>query len=71
MTAVSQVIFLITPAHNLATTQILSYVEYGSHGRGSALASLLTAAMIAVILVLYAINRYLDARTAGRMSATS
>lgn len=63
MTAVSQVIFLITPAHNLATTQILSYVEYGSLGRGAALASLLTLFMIVVILTLYAINRRLDTRT--------
>jgi iron(III) transport system permease protein len=57
MTAVSQVIFLITPQHNLATTQILSYVEYGSQGRGSALAALLTASSIAVVLALYAVSR--------------
>jgi len=65
MTAVSQVIFLITPAHNLVTTQILSYVEYGSQGRGSALASLLTAALIAVVLLFYAVNRGFVARAAG------
>lgn len=64
MTAVSQVIFLITPQHNLATTQILSYVEYGSQGRGAALASLLTVFMILVILALYAVNRRLDVRAA-------
>ena len=33
MTAVSQVIFLISPRHKLATTQILTYIEYGSLGR--------------------------------------
>ncbi len=65
MTAVSQVIFLITPQHNLATTQILTYVEYGSQGRGAALASLLTLFMVSVILVLYAINRRLDTRATG------
>jgi iron(III) transport system permease protein len=65
MTAISQVIFLITPAHNLATTQILSYVEYGSLGRGAALASLLTIFMILVVLALYAINRRLDTRAAA------
>lgn len=64
MTAVSQVIFLITPQHNLATTQILSYVEYGSQGRGAALASLLTVFMILVVLGLYGINRRLDLRAA-------
>ncbi|HEY3249267.1 MAG TPA: iron ABC transporter permease [bacterium] len=64
MTAVSQVIFLISPGHNLATTQILSYVEYGSLGRGAALASLLTIFMVAVVLLLYAVNRRLDTRAA-------
>lgn len=62
MTAVSQVIFLITPQVSLATTQILTYVEYGSQGRGAALASLLTVFMILVILALYALNRRLDIR---------
>lgn len=70
MTAVSQVIFLITPQHNLATTQILSYIEYGSLGRGAALASLLTVFMILVILALYAVNRRLDMRTAGEAVIT-
>jgi len=70
MTAVSQVIFLITPRHNLATTQILSYVEYGSQGRGAALASLLTVFMILVIMALYVINRRLDTRTASEVAHT-
>lgn len=65
MTAVSQVIFLITPAHNLATTLILSYVEYGNQGRGAALASVLTVFMILIIAALYAISRRLDARAMG------
>jgi len=70
MTAVSQVIFLITPQHNLATTQILTYVEYGSQGRGAALASLLTVFMVIVILALYAVNRRLDTRAAGEVAVT-
>ncbi|HEV8338225.1 MAG TPA: iron ABC transporter permease [bacterium] len=70
MTAVSQVIFLITPRHNLATTQILSYIEYGSQGRGAALASLLTVFMILVIMGLYLINRRLDARTVSEVAQT-
>lgn len=65
MTAVSQVIFLISPQYNLATTQILSYVIYGSTGRGAALASLLTLFMAGVILVLFAVNRRLDPRAAS------
>ncbi len=64
MTAVSQVIFLITPAHNLATTQILSYVEYGNQGRGAALAAVLTVFMIVMVLAFYAISRRLDPRAA-------
>lgn len=64
MTAVSQVIFLITPQYSLATTQILTYIEYGSQGRGAALASLLTVFMILVIMVLYAVNRRLGVRAA-------
>lgn len=64
MTAVSQVIFLITPAYNLATTLILSYVEYGNQGRGAALASVLTVFMILVITAVYALGRRLNARVA-------
>ncbi len=65
MTAVSQVIFLITPQHNLATTQILSYLEYGSQGRGAALASVLTLFLVAVVVGLQALNRRLDPRAAS------
>jgi len=70
MTAVSQVIFLITPQHSLATTQILTYIEYGSQGRGASLASLLTVFMILVILVLYLISRRLDVRAARELAQT-
>ncbi len=70
MTAVSQVIFLITPQHNLATTQILSYIEYGSQGRGAALASLLTVFMVLVILALYIVNRRLDIGAARELAQT-
>jgi iron(III) transport system permease protein len=68
MTAVSQVIFLITPQYSLATTQILTYIEYGSQGRGAALASLLTVFMILIIMALYAVNRRLDVRAAREVS---
>lgn len=70
MTAVSQVIFLVSAQHNLATTQILSYLAYGQTGRGAALASLLTVFMIAVVLALYRISRRLDTRTAGELATT-
>lgn len=64
MTAVSQVIFLITPQHNLATTQILSYLEYGSQGRGAALASVLTLFLVAVVVGIQALHKRLDPRAA-------
>ena len=74
MTAVSQVIFLISPQHKLATTQILSYIEYGSLGRGAALATLLTVSMIIVIIALHLVsrllNRRLDTRAVGEAAAT-
>ncbi|MGH2454024.1 MAG: ABC transporter permease [bacterium] len=62
MTAISQVIFLITPGTNLATAEIFSYMEGGRLGRGAALASLLTVAMILVVMLLYVLNRYLLGR---------
>jgi len=65
MTAISQVIFLTSPAYNLATAQILAYVEYGSQGRGAALASVLTVFMILIIAALYAVSRRFDPRAMG------
>jgi iron(III) transport system permease protein len=53
MTAISQVIFLITPRTNLATTQILSYINYGAFGLGAALSAVLVVFMAAVIVALY------------------
>ncbi len=53
MTAVSQVIFLVTPSHNLATALILSWVEYGTIGRGAALSAVLVLSLVAVIGALY------------------
>jgi len=52
MTAISQVIFLVTPSTNLATVLILSWVNHGSIGRGAALSCVLIAAMAVVVLVL-------------------
>ncbi len=62
MTAISQVIFLITPRTNLATTQILSYINYGAVGLGAALSWLLVVFMALVILALYAISNRIGGR---------
>ncbi|MGH7753715.1 MAG: ABC transporter permease, partial [Gemmatimonadales bacterium] len=74
MTAISQVIFLISPGTNLATAQLFTYVEAGRLGRGAALASLLTVAMVLVVMLLYVLNRYalgrrVDTRAAGEALA--
>jgi iron(III) transport system permease protein len=50
MTAVSQVIFLVSPGHDLATVLLLSWAEYGHLGRGAALASVLVVGLAALIL---------------------
>jgi iron(III) transport system permease protein len=50
VTAVSQVIFLVSPGHDLATVLLLSWAEYGHLGRGAALASVLVVLLAAVVL---------------------
>ncbi|MDR7544800.1 MAG: iron ABC transporter permease [Armatimonadota bacterium] len=65
MTAISQVIFLITPQTNLATTQILSYVNYGTVGLAAALSWVLVLFMAAVIVGLYQFTQRLGIRQVG------
>jgi iron(III) transport system permease protein len=65
MTAISQVIFLITPKTNLATTQILSYINYGTVGLGAALSWVLVVFMALVIVGLYWLNQRLGGRAGG------
>lgn len=50
MTAVSQVIFLVSPGHDLVTVLILSWVGYGTIGRGAALSTLLIVVLATCIL---------------------
>lgn len=65
MTAISQVIFLISPRTNLATTQILSYINYGTVGLGAALSWVLVVFMALVIVGLYLVSNRLGARPVG------
>jgi iron(III) transport system permease protein len=65
MTAISQIIFLITPSTNLATAQILSYVNYGTVGLGAALSTVLIVFMAMVVAVMYAITQRLGPQAAG------
>ncbi len=60
MTAVSQVIFLVSPAHNLVTALILSWVEYGTIGRGAALSAVLVVTLVLVIAALYLFTARLE-----------
>jgi iron(III) transport system permease protein len=62
MTAISQIIFLITPRTNLATAQILSYINYGAVGLGAALSWVLIVFMALVIVGLYLVNQRLGGR---------
>ena len=57
MTAVSQVIFLVSPGHDLATVLLLSWAEYGHLGRGAALATVLVAFLAAIILPVERLGR--------------
>jgi iron(III) transport system permease protein len=57
MTAVSQVVFLVSPGHDLATVLLLSWAEYGQLGRGAALASLLVALLAVIILPVERLGR--------------
>jgi iron(III) transport system permease protein len=57
MTAVSQVIFLVTPGHDLVTVLILSWAEYGTIGRGAALSTLLILVLAVCILPAHWLSR--------------
>ncbi len=57
MTAVSQVIFLVSPGNMLATVLLLGWVEQGQLGRAAAMASVLIVSMLAVISLLMLFTR--------------
>ena len=57
MTAVSQVIFLVSPGHDLVTVLILSWAEYGTIGRGAALSTLLILVLAVCILPTHWLGR--------------
>jgi iron(III) transport system permease protein len=57
MTAVSQVIFLVSPGHDLVTVLILSWAEYGTIGRGAALSTLLILVLAVCILPAHWLGR--------------
>ncbi|HSB68869.1 MAG TPA: iron ABC transporter permease [Candidatus Methylomirabilis sp.] len=68
MTAVSQVIFLVSPGHDLVTVLILSWAEYGTIGRGAALSTLLILVLAVCILPAHWLSRR---RTIGVVEAAA
>jgi len=57
MTAISQIIFLISPGNTLATFLMLSWIEQGQLGRASAMATVMILSLLLVILALFALSR--------------
>jgi iron(III) transport system permease protein len=57
MTAISQVIFVVSPGNMLTTVLLLGWVEQGQIGRAAAMGTLLIVSMLVVILLLMLITR--------------
>ncbi len=65
MTAISQVIFLVSPGNLLATVLLLGWVEYGNLGRAAAMGTVLIVSMLLVILLLLRLTRGIGVREIG------
>jgi iron(III) transport system permease protein len=65
MTAVSQVIFLVSPGNQLATVLMLGWIEQGQLGRGAAMGTVLIVTLLALIMVLLGFARLLGHRMTG------
>jgi iron(III) transport system permease protein len=65
MTAVSQVIFLVSPGNQLATVLMLGWIEQGQLGRGAAMGTVLIISLLALILLLLGAARLLGNRMTG------
>lgn len=57
MTAISQVIFVVSPGNQLTTVLLLGWVEQGQTGRAAAMGTLLIVSMLVVILLLNLLTR--------------
>lgn len=62
VTAISQVIFLVSPGNQLATVLLLGWVEQGQLGRAAAMGTVLIVSMLLVILLVLALARRLGSR---------
>ncbi len=65
VTAVSQVIFLVSPGNQLATVLMLGWIEQGQLGRGAAMGTILIVSMLAAILLMLLLARLIGNRMVG------
>ncbi|CAN5709220.1 iron ABC transporter permease [soil metagenome] len=65
MTAVSQVIFLVSPGNQLSTVLLLGWVEQGQLGRAAAMGTVLIVSMLFTIVVVLALARRIGTRLVG------
>lgn len=62
VTAISQVIFLVSPGNQLATVLLLGWVEQGQLGRAAAMGTILIVSMLLTIMVVLALARRIGTR---------
>ena len=65
MTAVSQVVFLVSPGNQFATVLLLGWVDQGQLGRAAAMGTILIVSLLLVIVVVLQLARALAARISG------
>lgn len=63
MTAISQIIFLVSPDHKVVTSEVLSMVERGQLGDAAALSALLVFTMATVIALMNLVVNRMGTRT--------
>jgi iron(III) transport system permease protein len=57
MTAISQIIFLVSPGNLLATVLMLSWLEQGNLGRAAAMSTVMILGLLGMILLLFAFSK--------------
>jgi iron(III) transport system permease protein len=65
MTAISQVIFLVSPGNQFATVLLLGWVDQGQLGRAAAMGTLLIISLLLVIVVVLKVATRLGTRMVG------
>lgn len=65
MTAVSQVIFLVSPGNQFATVLLLGWVDQGQLGRAAAMGTILIVGLLLVIVVVLQIAKMLGNKMVG------